>query len=85
MIATTIKKIYLDQIEAGLKVVEYRACSDFWKKRINGKHHGTIMFISGHRIRAFEVVKIEIIDTPVALHELITTDKCFAIHLGGGL
>ncbi len=83
MIATTIKGIYLDHIERGIKTVEYRACSEFWKKRIEGKHHGAILFISGRRCKAFKIAQIEIIETPSALRELIPTEKCFAIHLGG--
>ncbi|MBI3584221.1 MAG: ASCH domain-containing protein [Nitrospinae bacterium] len=85
MIATTIKREYLEQIKAGTKTIEYRANSAFWQKRVNGKFHSIIMFLCGRKCNAFRVIKIETIETPDAVKAIIQTPQCFAIHLGGGL
>ncbi len=85
MICTTIRGIYLDQIEAGTKLVEYRAYNEFWRKRIEGKRHGAIMFLSGRRCKAYLIVKIEVIETPEDLRDVIEEEKTFTIHLGGGI
>ncbi len=84
MIATTIKACHLDDIEAGVKTVEYRARNEFWQKRIEGKRHGAIIFICGRRLKGFEVRRITVVETPAGHRELIGTDECYAIELGGG-
>ncbi|KAF0145094.1 MAG: hypothetical protein FD156_1205 [Nitrospirae bacterium] len=83
MIATTIKKQYLDDIEARKKPVDYRACNEFWKKKIEGKRHGAILFLCGQRCRAFKIKKITVVPTPEELRHVISTPTSYAIHLGG--
>ncbi|MDA8155584.1 MAG: hypothetical protein M0Z52_03890 [Actinomycetota bacterium] len=85
MIATTIKARHLDDIEAGVKTHDYRACNAFWKKRIEGKVHRAIIFICGRRIKGFKVKSITVVDVPPHHRDLIEGDKCYAIELGGGL
>ncbi len=85
MICTTIKAVHLNAIEAGLKPFEYRAYNEYWRKRIEGKLHGAIIFISGPRIKGFKVKTISVVKTPAKHRELLGTDKCFAIELGGAL
>ena len=84
MIATTIKGDKLDQIEAGTKKVEYRACNAFWRRKLHNKLHGAIIFLCGPRIRTYKIVKIELIFTPASVSDIIPTVQAYAIHLGGG-
>ena len=83
MIATTIKGDKLDEIEAGTKTVEYRACNTFWRRKLHNKLHGAIIFLCGPKIRLYKVIKIELIFTPVSVAAIITTVQAYAIHLGG--
>jgi hypothetical protein len=83
MIATTIKKQYLDEIEAGVKRIDFRADNEFWMKKIVGKHHGAILFLSGRRCKAFEIVKIKLAPTPAEAKTVVDTAWCYHIHLGG--
>ncbi len=85
MIATTIRSAHLDAIEAGEKTVEFRAYSEFWRKRIEGRTHRAIIFICGRRIKGYEVRRITVEETPAEHRDLLGTDRCFAIELGGGL
>ncbi|MFQ5800884.1 MAG: hypothetical protein ACE5HH_04100 [Candidatus Hydrothermarchaeales archaeon] len=83
MIATVIKKQYLEEIEAGIKTIEYRACSQFWTRRINGKRHGAILFLCGRKCKGYRIKKIETERTPEDLKSIINTDSSFAIYLAG--
>ncbi len=85
MICTTIRKVYLDEIAAGRKKIEYRADKEFWHKKIEGKRHGAIIFLCGRRTAAFTIARIERIQTPVEIINVIGTPLCYAIHLGGGI
>lgn len=90
MIATVIDRTKLQEIEAGTRTVHYLSDSDFWHKRLYGRHHGVIKFLSGHSCKAFEIVRIEYM-TPYEVRvncdsadAVIPTEKCFAVYLGGG-
>lgn len=82
MISTTIKAKHLDDIEAGIKQFEYRAYNEFWRKLIEGKDHSHIVFISGRRVRKYEINRILIIPSPEAHRALLGTAECFSIKLG---
>ena len=91
MIATVIPQSKLTEIESGTRTVHYLSDSDFWHKRLYGRHHGAIKFLSGHSCKAFEIVSIEYMGTPYEVHincnsddAVIPTEKCFAIYFGGG-
>ena len=40
---------YFDQIAEGIKTIEYRDKTDYWKKRIEGKEYDFIKFRNGYR------------------------------------
>ncbi len=44
----TIKKLYFEQIKAGIKKEEYRLITPYWKRRLIGKNYESIVFINGY-------------------------------------
>ncbi len=83
MIATTIKRIHLDQIKAGDKHIDYRAYNAFWQRKIEGKLHRAILFLCGRTVEVYAIEKIEVVPTPEDLREIIPDPQSYAIHLGG--
>lgn len=43
-----MKGIYFDQIKAGTKPEEYRLCSPYWRKRIEGKTFDRLVLTRGY-------------------------------------
>lgn len=43
-----VKGIYFDQIKAGTKTEEYRLCTPFWRKRLEGKVFSHIVLTKGY-------------------------------------
>jgi ASC-1-like (ASCH) protein len=43
-----LKAIYFNQIKAGTKLLEYRLCTPFWRKRLEGKHYDRIVLTLGY-------------------------------------
>lgn len=75
----------MDQILAGTKTVEYKACNDYWTKRLTREmlKGGTlkINFLCGRRAYKYIVTKVEVIKTPENAC-VVGLDHCFALHLG---
>ena len=61
-ISTTIKRKWLDQILSGIKTVEYKGATPFWRKRLNKLLYCgedvVITFLCGRVAYKFKVVKI---------------------------
>lgn len=45
---------YFDAIQSGEKTEEYRLCTDYWKKRLVGRHYDEIIFTRGYPKRCDE-------------------------------
>ena len=43
-----LKKEYFEQIEAGIKKEEYRLCTPYWQKRIEGKNFNKVIIKLGY-------------------------------------
>lgn len=43
-----LKAIYFHQIKAGKKLVEYRLCTPFWRKRLEGKTFDIVAIALGY-------------------------------------
>lgn len=43
-----LKAIYFDQIAAGTKPEEYRLCTPYWRRRLEGKVFAGIMLTKGY-------------------------------------
>ena len=43
-----LKREYFDQIKAGTKLEEYRLCTEFWRRRLEGKSFDTITLMLGY-------------------------------------
>ncbi|NBT48186.1 MAG: ASCH domain-containing protein [Actinobacteria bacterium] len=43
---------YFDLIERGLKKTEYRRCTRYWKKRLEGRKYDVIRFRNGYATKA---------------------------------
>lgn len=43
-----LKAMYFDQIKAGTKPEEYRLCTLYWKKRLEGKNFKRIILTKGY-------------------------------------
>ena len=80
-----IRKRYFDAVVSGLKTVEFRKDSEFWRKRIQDA--GVAVFICGKRIHRRNILSVQVIKTPGWFSEQgqkdVDTPYCFAIYLGG--
>lgn len=47
-----LKGEYFDQIKAGTKTEEYRLCTLYWKKRIEGRKYDNVVLTRGYPKRA---------------------------------
>ena len=54
-----LKGEYFDQIADGTKVEEYRLCSSFWSKRIQGKTFDKIVLTRGYPEKSDTTRRIE--------------------------
>ena len=43
-----LKGEYFDQIKAGIKIYEYRLCTPYWKKRIEGRRYDNVVLTRGY-------------------------------------
>lgn len=43
-----VKGIYFDQIKAGTKPDEFRLCTPYWKKRLEGRHYDRVEVTKGY-------------------------------------
>jgi len=52
VLVLNVKKIYFDQVKSGEKTEEFRLCTDYWKKRLEGrspeKVYSTISYRLGY-------------------------------------
>lgn len=46
-----LKALYFDQIAAGTKPLEYRLCTPYWRKRLEGRTYGSIILTKGYPAR----------------------------------
>lgn len=44
----SLKAVYFNQIKAGTKTVEYRLCTPFWRKRLEGKTFDIVALSLGY-------------------------------------
>jgi hypothetical protein len=89
-----VTKKWYDEIASGGKRVEYRANSDYWQKRLSVKlwpgqvnakpNYDTVEFQCGYSRRRprinFKITKIDVINTPDEVQDMVKTDYCFAIY-----
>lgn len=43
-----LKGVYFDQIQRGEKLEEYRLCTPYWQKRLEGRSYGGITLTKGY-------------------------------------
>lgn len=43
-----LKAVYFDAIKAGTKPLEYRLCTPFWRKRLDGKTFDRVVLTKGY-------------------------------------
>lgn len=43
-----VKKQYFDQIKSGEKVFENRLCTEYWKKRLEGRSYANVIITLGY-------------------------------------
>ncbi len=43
-----LKAIYFDQIKSGVKVIEYRLCTAYWAKRLEGRNYDHLVLTKGY-------------------------------------
>lgn len=85
-----IRKRYFDMIMNGVKTVEYRRASEFWRKRVlesNTGKYGKIVaiFICGKEKHIEEIEHIKRIKTPSYFSKQgkqdVNTPECYAFYL----
>lgn len=79
-----IKKVYFDQIKTGLKDVEYRADSVFYRNRFSRSYDQVEYYYGPNDRLIVNIVKIERVPNPIAeAHRppFLNTDYVFAIHM----
>jgi hypothetical protein len=47
-----LKREYFDAIRDGTKTEEYRLCTPFWRKRIEGRHYAALVLTLGYPDRS---------------------------------
>lgn len=84
-----VKTVYFDQIKAGTKTQEFRLCTPFWRKRLEGRTFDFVVITKGYPSRddaerrlmfpwtGFEVQTIQ------HQHFGLEPVKVFAINLKG--
>lgn len=87
-ISTTIKKIYLDQIEAGDKKFEFKGDTEHWRKRLNRyvnkelKNVG-ISFLCGRICKKYRVKGVNLLSNKNGMDiDGAIYYSYYAIHLG---
>lgn len=81
-VAFTLQREWFDRVEAGEKRVEYRACSEFWEKRLSGLRKGEeVVFLCGQDVIRGTVLAVERVRRPDHVPEgIVPTAMCFAVH-----
>lgn len=54
-----LKGEYFDAIQSGEKTEEYRLATDYWKKRLVGRHYDSIILTRGYPKRSDESRRME--------------------------
>lgn len=87
-ISTTIKKVWLEQILSGEKVIEFKGATDFWIKRLmpmlEGSDRIIINFLCGRKSFKFTVLNVCHVRSrrPFKIDEVYFYEW-FEIHIGG--
>lgn len=83
-----LKGVYFDQIAAGVKPQEFRLCTDYWRKRLEGRAYDSVVITKGYpaahdleRRRTFPWRGYEV---KTITHEFFGPDpvEVFAINVG---
>lgn len=80
-----LKREWFDAISSGDKREEYRDITDYWRKRLEGKHFDVVKFRNGYRKDARTMVfRVEKITVGLGLFQWGApfTEEVFIIHLG---
>lgn len=79
-----IRKEYFEAIVSGVKTVEFRKDSEFWRKRMKGAK--IAVFICGKRVYRRKILACQRIKTPECFSEQgqedVDTPTCLAFYLG---
>ena len=61
-----LKRHWFDKIVSGQKTSEYRACSDYWNKRLQNKNYNTVVFHKGYTniTATYKIISIAITTEP---------------------
>ena len=46
---------FFAEIAAGTKRVEYRSCTPYWRRRLDGRHYDVVQFRNGYATKAPEM------------------------------
>jgi hypothetical protein len=87
-VSTTIKKVWMDEILAGRKCIEYKDRSEYWKKRLEdlaynvGTHTGHgINFLCGRKSYKFRIDRIEM-KCGAMIIDNKPSNSWYEIHIG---
>ena len=69
---------FFDLIERGLKKTEYRECTPYWKRRLQGREYDVICFRNGYATKA-PTMEVEYIAMG---YRVVGSKKKYAIRLG---
>jgi len=85
-VSLRVRKRYFDLIVAGVKVVEYRKDSFYWKRMLMDNRPTEAVFLCGKKIHRRKILDVLYIKTPKGFSEQgkkdVPTKMCYAIHLG---
>ena len=51
LLTLAVKAVYFDQIVAGTKTLEFRLCTPYWRKRLEGRTYDAICITKGYPAR----------------------------------
>lgn len=75
---------YFGDVKSGVKTIEYRKASDFWRPRL--KDADVAVFLCGKQVHRRRILFVEEIPTPDWFssqgRKEVDTPTCFAVHLG---
>ena len=69
---------FFDLIERGLKKTEYRECTPYWRKRLEGRDYDVIRFRNGYATKA-PIMDVQYLAKGF---RVIVSKKQYAIRLG---
>lgn len=77
-----LRREWYDKIVDGSKQIEYRACTDFWRKRLSNCSPGDeAVFLCGQDVTRGTVRAIQIVKRPPDIPEdAVATEDCYAVH-----